>query len=352
MSAIISKIRKELRRNVDEQTRSSAQRYFKEKIKVYGAKTADVTKISKKYFEEIKNQNKADVFRACEELFSSGFMEDAFSSCNWSYFVRAQFEENDFLIFQRWIEKYVDNWATCDTLCNHTVGAFIEKYPSYVKELKKWAKSENRWMKRASAVTLIIPARHGKFLKDIFEIADILLLDNDDLVQKGYGWMLKAASQAHQKDVFDYVMKHKATMPRTALRYAIEKMPKELRKKAMDKENKVSNNNVLDKSFVEYIVEQIQNAGDISYKYMFGGCAIYRGSKVVALICDNQLYIRSTKNGKKFIKIVNEKPPYPGAKPHFVIEDNIDDKEWLCDLIRITAEELPQPKKRGDIHGV
>lgn len=82
-------------------------------------------------------------------------------------------------------------------------------------------------------MTLIIPARKGKFLKDIFQIADILLLDKDDLVQKGYGWMLKAASEANQKEIFDYVIKNRAVMPRTALRYAIEKMPKEMRVEAM-----------------------------------------------------------------------------------------------------------------------
>jgi 3-methyladenine DNA glycosylase AlkD len=90
-------------------------------------------------------------------------------------------------------------------------------------------------MRRAAAVSLIIPARHGKFLDEILEIADILLLDQDDLVQKGYGWMLKAASQAHLHEIFAYVMRKKAIMPRTALRYAIEKMPKELRMRAMGK---------------------------------------------------------------------------------------------------------------------
>jgi len=60
-------------------------------------------------------------------------------------------------------------------------------------------------------------------------------MDDDDLVQKGYGWMLKAASEAHQREVFEYVMKNKTEMPRTALRYAIEKMPEELRKAAMEK---------------------------------------------------------------------------------------------------------------------
>ncbi len=108
-------------------------------------------------------------------------------------------------------------------------------YPEYVSELKKWAKSSNRWEKRAAAVTLIIPARKGMFLKDMFEIADILLLDEDDLVQKGYGWMLKAASESYQKEVFDFVMSKKSLMPRTALRYAIEKMPQELKAEAMKK---------------------------------------------------------------------------------------------------------------------
>jgi 3-methyladenine DNA glycosylase AlkD len=90
-------------------------------------------------------------------------------------------------------------------------------------------------MRRASAVTLIIPARKGMFLDDIFGIARLLLTDKDDMVQKGYGWMLKAASQAHQDRVFSFVMSNKKSMPRTALRYAIEKMPDELRKAAMEK---------------------------------------------------------------------------------------------------------------------
>lgn len=88
-------------------------------------------------------------------------------------------------------------------------------------------------MKRAAAVTLIVPARKGFFLKDIFGIADILLTDKDDMVRKGYGWMLKAASQAHKREVFDYAVPYKAAMQRTALRYAVEKMPAELRAEAM-----------------------------------------------------------------------------------------------------------------------
>ena len=119
--------------------------------------------------------------------------------------------------------------------CNHTIGAFIDMYPEFLAGLKKWARSENRWVKRAAAVSLIIPGKKGRYLKDIFQIADILHSDKDDMVQKGYGWMLKVASQAHQLEVFEYVLSKKSTMPRTALRYAIEKMPADLKAEAMKK---------------------------------------------------------------------------------------------------------------------
>ena len=84
-------------------------------------------------------------------------------------------------------------------------------------------------------MTLIVPARKGLFLADIFAIAEKPLADPDDLVQKGYGWMLKAASQAHPAEVFDYLMSRKDVMPRTAFRYALEKMPAEWRARAMKK---------------------------------------------------------------------------------------------------------------------
>ncbi|MEI8047091.1 MAG: DNA alkylation repair protein [Bacteroidota bacterium] len=235
MTTIIDEIRKELEANSDNKTKESGQHFFKEQIMLYGVKTASVTKISKAYFKQLKGKTKAEIFNLCDTLWQSGYMEESFIACHWSYTLRKDFEAGDFEIFEKWISKYVTNWASCDTLCNHTVGEFIEMFPEFLSRLKEFAKSENRWMRRAAAVTLIIPAREGKFLNDILEIADILLLDNDDLVQKGYGWMLKAASQAHQKEIFDYVLSKKAIMPRTALRYSIEKMPEELKTIAMEK---------------------------------------------------------------------------------------------------------------------
>ena len=221
--------------NADEKTKSSAERYFKEDVKLYGLKSADISRISKEHYNAVEDKSKLHIFVLCDELWKSGFMEESFVACNWAYNVRKQYEPDDFNVFEKWVNTYIGNWASCDTLSNHTLGTFVEMYPEYISRLKKWAQSQNRWVKRASAVSLIIQARKGKFLNDIFEIADILLSDRDDIVQKGYGWMLKAASEAHQKEVFNYVMSKKTTMPRTSLRYAIEKMPAELKALAMAK---------------------------------------------------------------------------------------------------------------------
>lgn len=235
MNKIIETLRQELIDNSDETTKLSGERFFKEKVILYGIKTAVVSKIGYDFFKLIEDTDKSNIFHLCDELWKSGIMEESFVACNWSYKVKKQYERTDFKVFEKWVNNYVNNWASCDTLCNHTVGTIVEMYPDLISHLKKWALSENRWVKRGSSVSLIVPARRGLFLKDIFEIADILHSDKDDMVQKGYGWMLKAASQAHQKEVFDYVISKKTTMPRTALRYAIEKMPAELKVLAMAK---------------------------------------------------------------------------------------------------------------------
>lgn len=232
---VLKAIREELVQNTDEKTRDSAHRFFKERVKFYGVKTAIVRNIAKKYFRDIKGKEKQEIFSLCQSLLESDFSEEAFIAFEWSYALRKDYEPADFQVFEDWVLKYVNNWAKCDTLCNHTIGSFIEQYPEYIKNLKSWARSENRWLRRASAVTLILPARKGKFLKDVLEISEILLRDRDDLVQKGYGWMLKEASKSHQAEVYDYIMRRKGNMPRTALRYAIEKMPEDMRMKAMEK---------------------------------------------------------------------------------------------------------------------
>jgi 3-methyladenine DNA glycosylase AlkD len=237
MSLVTGKIKDELVAEADEENRKRLQHFFKDEITLYGVKTAVVRRIAKRHWNEVKLFSKAQIFSLSEELFKSDYTEEAFVASFWLENLAEQLEPSDLKVLKKWIVQYINNWAKCDTLCNHTVGGLIEKHPESVNELKSWAKSENRWLKRAAAVSLIIPAKKGKFLQDIFEISDLLLSAEDYMVQKGYGWLLKEASRKHTKEVWNYVQKNKKTMPRIALRYAIELIPKETKTKALKKDS-------------------------------------------------------------------------------------------------------------------
>jgi 3-methyladenine DNA glycosylase AlkD len=231
---VIACIRRDLAAQADEETRNGSRRFFKEEVRFHGVKAAAVRAIARQYFP--RGRGKAEVFSLCEELLRSGYTEEAMIAYDWADRLKQSFEQEDFTVLERWLRDYVSNWAECDTLCNHAIGSFLEMYPGFLARLKGWARSENRWVRRGAAVSLVLPARKGEFLGDIFAIADLLLEDPDDLVQKGYGWMLKEASKAHREEVFSFLMARRQRMPRTALRYAAEKMPPDLRRQAMAKE--------------------------------------------------------------------------------------------------------------------
>ena len=233
MFQILESLRAELHANADEKTISNYQRFFKEAVRFYGVSLGTVDKIANNYWKEIKSLEKQEIFSLCEDLFRSDYSEEAVVASVWTPKLTDQFEPSDLALFKRWIDSYLNDWAKCDGFCNHTIGNFVAKFPESINEIVSWTALSNRWMKRAAAVSLIIPARKGQFLKEIFIITDRVLLDKDDMVQKGYGWMLKEASKLHRDEVYQYVLKHRKDMPRTALRYAIEKMPPELKAEAM-----------------------------------------------------------------------------------------------------------------------
>lgn len=99
-------------------------------------------------------------------------------------------------------------------------------------------------------------------------------------------------------------------------------------------------------SFVDFVVDQIADAGEITARKMFGEYGIYADGKIFGLICDNKLFIKPTEGGRSFIKDVVEAPAYSGAKNSFLIEDKLEDREWLSQLVKITVAELPEPKPK------
>jgi 3-methyladenine DNA glycosylase AlkD len=195
-----------------------------------------VRKLSSEFFQKIKKKPKQQILQLCNLLLESGYSEQGTIAFDWAFRLRKLYEKSDFQLLSTWLMKHVHGWGACDDLCTHALGVFIYQFPEFIKKIREWTRSKNRWVRRASAVCLIYSVRRKEHLEQVLETADALLTDQDIMVQKGYGWMLKEASNHYPKEVFDYVMKNRREMPRTALRYAIEKLSPEHRKEAMKRE--------------------------------------------------------------------------------------------------------------------
>jgi 3-methyladenine DNA glycosylase AlkD len=234
---IIRKLKQEIKKYDKPENKIDAQQFFKEKLKIrYVLKAPVARKISDQLYREYKHLSKKEIFGSCEELLEKGEGMGRMLAFEWAFKRRKEFVPADFKRFENWLKKYVEGWGACDHLCSKPLGEIIYQYPELIPKTEKWRGSKNRWMRRAAAVCLIKSVRRGQCLKEVFETADKLLTDDDDMVQKGYGWMLKDASNMFRDEVYDYVLKNKKEMPRTALRYAIEKLPEKMRREAMKKD--------------------------------------------------------------------------------------------------------------------
>ena len=235
MNDIIKHIRAELLQNVDPVYREGAQNYFKEGIVLHGVRLPAVRAISAKYYQQVKGLEKSEIFALGDQLLSYDTSEERTIAFDWAWRLRRQFEPSDFKTLERWLKDHVNNWGGVDDLCRRALGDFICRYPRFLPQVFRWTKSREWHMRRAAAVILISPAKLGRALPEILKTSNALMNDEHYLVQKGYGWLLKEASVKFPREIFGYVMKNKDRMPRTALRYAIEKMPVSLHKKAMSK---------------------------------------------------------------------------------------------------------------------
>jgi len=236
MDPVIRQIRQDLKEMADPEIQKSSKRFFKEDICCYGIRTADVVSLAKKYWKEIKNKNKQEIFSLCEELYKSGYMEESFVVSQWAHSLSGRYEPEDLAVFKRWIDTYITNWASCDGLCNHTMGDFIEQYPR-IHGRTGTVDAVEEPLDAAGGSSL--PDRPGKTREISRRIACNCRPPADR--HRRYGaerlrLALKEASRKHTGEVFDFVVRNKKVMPRTALRYAIELMPKELKAEAMKKE--------------------------------------------------------------------------------------------------------------------
>lgn len=196
--------------------------------------TADIRKLSARLYKDVKEKNIDNVLSLCEELLEEHSWGLGVIAFDWAYRVKAQYTEDTYEIFYSWLKKYVRGWGDCDDFCTHAFGELLRRYKTLFSKVKDWTKDEDFWVRRASAVILILAVLHNDYEGiDPFAISDSLLADKHDLVQKGYGWMLKSVSQVDAEAVIRYLMDNHDRMPRTAYRYALEKYDGETRRKLM-----------------------------------------------------------------------------------------------------------------------
>ncbi|MFX1283005.1 MAG: DNA alkylation repair protein [Promethearchaeota archaeon] len=202
-----------------------------------GIRIPAVRKVASPYWKELRGKGIKDVnavFKVCEHLYSEKVTELRLIATDWSFKVKKQYEPSHFNVLESWIKTYITSWGSCDSFCTRTMGDFLLHYPEFIPKVKQWTQSSNPWVRRAAAVSFIYALRREKYLDHCFEVASTLLNDPNIYVLKGYGWMLKEASNKFREEVFHYVLANKSTMPRVSLRYSIEKMPAEMKRKAME----------------------------------------------------------------------------------------------------------------------
>lgn len=210
------------------------QSYSKESILSLGVRTSTVRAIAKDFFPRVKRMPIDTFLTECEVLLIAGTLEHRAIAFAWAYRRRRELQRAHYKVLESWLQNFVSNWAACDQLCTEVFGAFMIQYPEYATRVLSWTHSENRWVRRAASVVLIPNLRQeATFYTVLMEVATALLTETDDLVQKGCGWALKEVMELRQDDTYRWVLDHKGQMPRTTLRYAIEKLSAAQKTEAM-----------------------------------------------------------------------------------------------------------------------
>ena len=144
---------------------------------------------------------------------------------------RRSFAPRHLAAWKRWLaDNHSANWATTDAICGLLIGPLLAQYPARLPQMLAWSRHRNLWVRRASAVSLIVPMRHGLGLDTAYAVARSLHEDEADLIQKAVGWMLREAGKYDQPRLERYLLRHGRSVPRTTLRYAIEHFPADRRR--------------------------------------------------------------------------------------------------------------------------
>jgi 3-methyladenine DNA glycosylase AlkD len=230
--AVARRVRATLAGLADPDRARGAERYFKETIKCYGVDAPRIRALESDLYRAVRGEwSAADAVALCDILFADAELEAKAVAALLLARFKTTFTPSLFPKVKGWLAAdRLASWASVDVLCPDVMGAFLERFPAYVGRIKTWASHRNRWVKRAALVSFIKLARKAEYLAPIYEVAGSVFDVDDDLVQKANGWLLREAGKADTARLERFLLDRGPAIPRTTLRYAIERFPEAKRK--------------------------------------------------------------------------------------------------------------------------
>jgi 3-methyladenine DNA glycosylase AlkD len=232
-AAIAAQIRQALGDGGSAEHAAGVQWFFKDEIQSHGWYTAALRRAVRRCRKEIRRGHEFSfLVQVADELFVGSVLEEKVAAVFLLEGLEAQCGDRDFNLFDSWIER-ISSWADHDGLVHSLIAPMVAAKPARTKAIFRWAKSKNRWRRRAACVALIRGARAQMFFPQIVKLSNSLLADEDDMVQKGLGWLLRETAKFNAKRTVPYLMKVRGRAPRLVLRTACETLPAGVKKKIL-----------------------------------------------------------------------------------------------------------------------
>jgi 3-methyladenine DNA glycosylase AlkD len=223
---IAQEFKSRLREMGDPARARGMQQYFKHEIVALGITTPVVRAFVRAYVRELRCQWQApQAIELCDRL----LREPEFEIRGAGILVLGAFADRlapDFVKrAERWFPRRLDNWAFVDGFCGEILSPLLKRHPEIEEALRSWSRSESLWLRRAALVTLVPFARRGDLLDTAYDLAREHFVDSEDLIHKATGWLLREAGKTDMPRLKRFLVRHGPAIPRTALRYAIERFP-------------------------------------------------------------------------------------------------------------------------------
>ena len=230
---VAAQIRIALRRGGSSEHAAGVQWFFKEEIKSHGWYTVDLRRMVRRRRREILREHDLPfLVQVADGLFSGAVLEEKAAAVFLLEKLDAHFGDREFRLFEKWLGR-ISSWADHDGLVHYLIGPMVAAKPARVNAVFRWAKSADRWHRRAACVALIQGTRRKMFFPQITRLSNLLLGDEDDMVQKGLGWLLRETAKVSPKRTVPYLMKIRGRAPRLVLRTACETLPAAARKRVL-----------------------------------------------------------------------------------------------------------------------